>query len=142
MRLRLVRQRPAAAPARARGRGGMTLVEVIVALVILAGAMIALARFIGTFSRTVNDSAVKAEATQLAAERLEVVKAIQRYADVDAAAVTETDIPGHRSFTRRTVVRRVGGAASDDEDYKIVTVIVTAPALRTPVKRTTVISEF
>ena len=131
MRLRLVTQ-----------RGGMTLVEVIVALVILAGAMIALARFIGTFSRTVNDSAVKAEATQLAAERLEVVKAIQRYADVDAAAITETDIVGHRNFTRRTVVRRVGGAASDDEDYKIVTVIVSAPALRTPVKRTTVISEF
>ena len=131
MRLRLVRQ-----------RGGMTLVEVIVALVILAGAMIALARFIGTFSRTVNDSAVKAEATQLAAERLEVVKAIQRYADVEAAAITETDIVGHRNFTRRTVVRRVGGAASDDEDYKIVTVIVSAPALRTPVKRTTVISEF
>jgi len=120
----------------------MTLVEVIVALVILAGAMLALARFIGTFSRTVNDSAVKAEATQLAADRLEAVKALPRYADLDTIARTETSISGHGNFTRQTVVRRVGGGSGDDEDYKIITVIVTAPALRVPVKRTTVVSEF
>lgn len=120
----------------------MTLVEVLVALVILAGAMIALARFIGTFSRTVNDSSVKAEATQLAADRLETIKAAARYADLDSMARTENAVAGHANFTRQTVIRRVGGGATDDEDYKIITVIVTAPALRTPIKRTTVISEF
>ena len=128
--------------ARAPRRAGMTLVEVIVALVILAGAMLALARFIGTFSRTVNDSSVKSEAVQLAAQRLEMVKALPRYSDLDSVAGTERTVAGHPGFTRETLTRRVGGAARDDEDYKIVTVIVSAPALRTPVKRTTVISEF
>ena len=136
------RRRRRSAAAGSTARAGMTLVEVIVALVILAGAMVALARFIGTFSRTVNDSSVKTEATQLASDRLEQVKALPRYTDLDTAARTERTIAGHQNFTRETVVRRVGGGSTDDEDYKIITVIVTAPALRTPVKRTTVISEF
>jgi Tfp pilus assembly protein PilV len=120
----------------------MTLIEVLAALVILTGALTGMALFVARFARTVADSGVRATASDLVAERLETVKAAARYVQIDAFVSTESVIAGFPRYRRQTLVRHVGGQPSDTDDYKVVTVIVTAPALRQPVKKTTVIGSF
>jgi prepilin-type N-terminal cleavage/methylation domain-containing protein len=127
-----------AAPA---ARRGMTLIEVMVALVIVVGATLAMGGFVNRFIHTVSVSSIRATATELAADRLETVKAAASYDSVLAAyAGTERTIAGRPGFERRTVVTRV--VTTGREDYAIVTAIVSANGLPTPVKKTTIISSF
>lgn len=125
-------------------RAGMTLVEVLVALTILAGAAIALSSFVGRFSRTVGDADARGRAAELAAERLEVVKGAATYASIDSLFAEPAPVPivGERNFRRQTLVRRVGGGPADLDDYRVVTVVITAARLREPVRRTTILSDF
>jgi prepilin-type N-terminal cleavage/methylation domain-containing protein len=129
----------------ARRRDGMTLIEVIIATVILGGALMSLAGFVAKFAHTVSDADIRGIAAELAADRIETVKAATQYMSIDSLyARTEGrgTISGYPKFTRQTLVQRVGGGPTDLVDYRIVTVIVTAPPLRTPVKKTTIISDF
>ena len=129
----------------ARSRDGMTLIEVIIATVILGGALMSLAGFVAKFAHTVSDSDIRGIAAELAADRIETVKAATQYATIDSLyAKTEGrgSITGYPKFTRQTLIQRVGGGATDLVDYRIVTVIVMAPPLRTPVRKTTIISDF
>jgi len=123
-------------------RAGMTVVEVLIALVILGGALTGMSTFIARHTRAVTDSTVRLTASDLAADRLEDVKAASQYSAIDAFAVTESSIAGFPRYSRRTLVTRVGGAPADLEDYKVVTVIVTAPGLAQTVRQTTIISQF
>lgn len=125
-------------------RRGMTLIEVVVSLVILAGAVLGMGVFVARFSRSVTEAAIRTTADQLAADRLEEVKSATRYAQIDTlfAGQTETDPQGQFGFTRRTLVRHVGGAPNDIEDYRIITVLVSTAALAMPVSKTTIISVF
>jgi prepilin-type N-terminal cleavage/methylation domain-containing protein len=127
-----------------RARRGMTLVEVVVSLVILAGAVLGMGIFVTRFSRSVTDASIRTTADQLAADRLEEVKGATRYTQIDTlfAGITEANPQGYTGFTRRTLVKRIGGAPSDIDDYKIITVIVTTSALPKPVSKTTIISVF
>jgi prepilin-type N-terminal cleavage/methylation domain-containing protein len=125
-----------------RPRRGMTLVEVMVSLVLLAGVALGMAGFVAGFARSSRGSDARLTASDLAAERLDDVKRAAVYDSIEAVyAKTESTIPGHAGFTRTTVVGRVGGAA-DSLDYKIVTVTVSGPGLDTPVKKSTGISAF
>jgi prepilin-type N-terminal cleavage/methylation domain-containing protein len=123
-------------------RAGMTLVEVIVSIVILAGSALGLAAFVADFSRTVNIVRERERAGQAAVARLEEVKAGSPY---DSLRVryesTELAVPGYPGLRRETLVARVGGPG-DEVDYVIVTVDVTSAQLATPVRKTTVISRF
>jgi Tfp pilus assembly protein PilV len=122
---------------------GMTLVEVLVALVLLAGVLLALGRFSGTLARTTGTARLVATATQLVADRLETVKGAPRYIAIESLYVAnETNLTGFKGFTRQTQVLRVGGAASDSIDYKIVTVTVSNPSLTKSVRKSTVIAPF
>ena len=130
----------AAGRARPRPRRGLTLIEVLIALVILATVLIGLAEYLGRFARQVNVTAVQATAGDLVTSRLEVVKGITSYATVDAFAVTESAIPGFAGYTRITSVSRVSNAR---EDYKLVTVRVAHPILGVDtVRKTTVVPRF
>ena len=125
------------------GRAGMTLIEVMVAMTIFVGALLSMAAFTGRFAQTVSQQKVRAVAAQLAADRLELVKAATRYAAIESMyANTENGIPGFPAYARETLVMHVGGDPADLEDYKIVTVIVRSPGLRSPLKRSTTISSF
>ena len=141
-------RRPAARPPRVRRptapRRGVTLVEVIVAFAILGTGLVSLASFSATFVRALNDSDLRGRAAEVAADRLETVKAGTDYDGLDTtfAEPTPVAVPNAAPFRRQTLFRRVGGGTSDTTDYKVVTVIVTAPALRTPVRRTTAIGDF
>ena len=126
-----------------RARRGMTLLEVLVALSILGGALIALAMFSVRLAQSTSSSRVRIEAAQLAADRLETVKGSPRYSAIETLYVaTEIPVSGHPGFSRQTWVTRVGGGVKDTIDYKIVTVQVQNAQLAGNVRKTTVIAPY
>ena len=137
------RQRPLRAARRpAPARAGMTLVEVIVAITILSGVLLGMAVFVANFSRANNDNRLRAKAGQLAAQRLEEIKGAANYDSLETKyQKTETGLAGYSGFTRQTIIKRVGGTTSTS-DYKVITVVVSAPRLKTAMKKTTMVSSF
>jgi prepilin-type N-terminal cleavage/methylation domain-containing protein len=126
-----------------RARRGLTLVEVIVALAILAGVLIALGMFSVRLSQSVSSSRIRIQAAQLAADRLEAVKGAPRYSAIESLYVaTEASIANNPGYRRQTWVSRVGGAVTDTIDYKIVTVQVSHNQLTGNVRKTTTIAPF
>lgn len=129
-----------AAPKR---RGGMTLIEVIMAITLLSSALLMMGAFVARFATVTGNTAVRGEANELVADRLEEVKGALKYANIEANyAKSEANIPKHPGFARQTLVTRTGGTPQAVYDYKTVTVIVTNPALKSPAKKSTVISVF
>src|SRR5258705_5678867 len=63
-------------------REGLTLVEVIVALSILGGVLLALGMFSARLSQATSSSRIRITAAQLAADRLETVKGAARYSAI------------------------------------------------------------
>jgi prepilin-type N-terminal cleavage/methylation domain-containing protein len=127
----------------ARTRRGMTLVEVMIALTILATASLALAGFMAKFAHTVATADVRNTASEIAASRLEEIKGAPRYSLIDSVYPGTTALAApYTGYTRRTLVSHTGGATADLYDYKTVTVVVTNPRLGTPVRRSTVIAAF
>jgi prepilin-type N-terminal cleavage/methylation domain-containing protein len=124
-------------------RSGMTLIEVIVSIVLLTGACLAMGAFIARYANVSGTVARRVEANELVADRLEEVKGGLLYSTIEAVYVkTEPSIAGHPGLTRQTLVTHTGGAAPSFYDYKTVTVIVNGSGLKTPSKKTTVISVF
>jgi prepilin-type N-terminal cleavage/methylation domain-containing protein len=125
-------------------RRGMSLVEVIVAFAIFAVSIVTLARYVAIFGRTVNRVDVQAVASELAADRLETVKAGTNYDTLDSlfAEPTPRAVPSYANYKRQTLFRRVGGGAADLMDYKVVTVVISSPLLRDPIRRTTVVGDL
>jgi prepilin-type N-terminal cleavage/methylation domain-containing protein len=124
-------------------RRGMTLVEVIVAMVLLSGSLLAMGAFVARYANVTGSTTIRAEANELVADRLEEVKGALQYSTIEAVfAKTEPSIPNHPGFRRVTLVTHTGGTGPSLYDYKSVTVIVTAPALKNPAKKSTIISVF
>ena len=138
-----LRRRPAgraATPRLVRARRGMTLVEVLVALSILAVSLVALAEYITRFSRVVNREALRATAADLVVSRLESVKGVTRYDSLGVYRGTESSIPDYPGFRRvTTIVRRASGTT----DHQVVTVVVTHAGMPgDTVRKTTMIARF
>lgn len=123
-------------------RSGMTLIEVIVAIVLLSGALLSMGAFLARYSNVSATMSRRIEANELVADRLEEVKGALKYSAIDSYAKTEASIAGHPGLARQTLVTRTGGVAPAFYDYKTVTVIVNGPGLKTPSKKTTIISVF
>lgn len=121
----------------------MTLVEVVVAMMLLGGVLLGLGSFTMQMSQVSSRARLRAVAAQLASDRLETVKGAPRYAAIDSLYVaTEASADGHPGFARQTMVTHVGGAAKDSVDYRVVTVEVRNAQLPTPVRKTTIIAPF
>ncbi len=124
-------------------RAGMTLIEIMIALVMLSSVMLGMGSFMAGYGHAVGTGSARATARELVAERIEYVKGATNYSTIEATyGGTETSIPGYPGFTRRTLVRRVGGLPGDRFDHKIITVVVDGPGVETPVKKTSVIAAF
>lgn len=127
----------------ARARLGMSLVEVIVALSILGGVLIALGMFSVRLSQATSSSRIRIQGAQLAADRLEAAKGAPRYSSIESLYVaTEANIAGNPGYKRQTWVTRVGGSLADTIDYKIVTVQVSHSQLPGNIRKTTTIAPF
>lgn len=121
----------------------MTLVEVMIALTILATAMLALAAFMAKFAHTVATADVKNTANELASNRIEQIKTAPRYSMIDSAYPGTVALAApYTGYTQRTLVTHMGGGSTDLYDYKTVTVVVSNPRLPTPIKRSTIIAAF
>jgi prepilin-type N-terminal cleavage/methylation domain-containing protein len=124
-------------------RSGMTLVEVLIAIVILSTALLSISAYMMKLAQTISQSDVKGAANEIAADQIETVKTAPRYVAIESLYVATTTMPSpYVGFTRQTLVTHTGGGATDLYDYKTITVIVTNKRLATPVKKTDIIAAF
>ncbi len=126
-----------------RNREGFTLVEVVVAVVLLAVVVLGLQGTTGKFTRLVQDSGQRTVGIRLAEDQVELVRADPVYAELEARYEgTETDVDGNEGLDRVTSIRQVvdsldtGGVVS----YKIITVTVEGQGLEAPIKRTVIVA--
>ena len=125
---------------RTRGaRRGVSLLEVMVALTILATSLIGMAEYGRRYARTNANASMLNNALDLASARVERVKAERNYSSMDSLATTENVITGYPKYKRVTAITQTLTA---QYAYKTVTVTVTHPSMPTPVKKTTAIARF
>ncbi|MBM4194333.1 MAG: hypothetical protein FJ202_08155 [Gemmatimonadetes bacterium] len=128
-----------------RGRKGLTLVEVVIAISMLTLVTLGLANFIRTFQRSTSDTSMMALASDLAMARIETVKGVRVYANIltTYGNTTETfaTVP-YKGFTRTTKSVRCSGCPTATNDYITVTVSVTGNNLPKAVTKTTAIAAF
>jgi prepilin-type N-terminal cleavage/methylation domain-containing protein len=120
-----------------RDTRGFTLIEVIIAMVILLAVVSAMATATGGFVRSVAEDDLRAAATQLADDRIQSIEMDPNYAGLAAYAVTENNFPTLAGYTRTT---RVNVVNNNDQNHTIVSVVVNGPGLVRPVERTTTIA--
>jgi prepilin-type N-terminal cleavage/methylation domain-containing protein len=125
-----------------RNRGGFTLIEVIVAAVILSTALLAMAGFTVRYQQTESKVRQFSKAQELASARLETVRSAVPYASLDTMERTESTIAGYPGYTRITVVSRIGGAPTDTVDYRAVTVKVLTPGSTQYVTKSSMVAAF
>lgn len=127
-------------------RRGMTLIEVMIAIVILSGAMLGLAKFGGKFEHTTATAADMSLASDLASARIEQIKAYRVYLSLVATYnnITETFVgdPVYNGFSRTTRVTRCAGCPTATNDYITVTATVSGRSLAAPIAKTTIIALF
>ena len=129
-------------PRPASTRPGMTLIETMMAIAILATALIGLGDFMGHFAHTTKVSALQQRALDLATDRIDSVKHSNNYASIDSMAGIQLIAADSATYSLQTIVDHVGGGPTDTVDYRVVTVAVTMPTVVTPVRKTTIISSF
>jgi len=127
---------------RLRIRKGFTMVEVIVAAVILCAALLAMAGFTVRYQQIDTAARLVSKAQQAANERLEQVRSSQPYFSLDTMVATESSIPGYPGYTRVTQVARIGGTPADTVDYRVITVRVTTPGEARTVSKTATVGAF
>ena len=129
-----------------RVRRGMTLVEVMISIVILSGAMLGLARFGKNFQHTTSLAGDMSLASDLAVARIEQIKAYRVYGSIVATYNNTTETfaadPIFKGFTRTTKVARCAGCPTAVNDYITVTATVTGNSLVSPISKTTIIALF
>lgn len=129
-------------PLRGLRRTGMTLVEVIVAMLLLVTVILVLGGFSAKFAQASGQAHLVVLANELAATRLDAVRQQPTYAAVDSLVRTDTVKSDFSSYTVKTQMVHVGGAVTDSVDYKIFTVTVTHPQMRKTVAKTTAVAAF
>ena len=116
---------------------GFTLIEVMIALVILMVVILGMGRLTATMSHTVATGGQQQAAVELAEGRVAQIQADPDYPALESLYVaTETSFPTLPGFTRQTVILHDSGTAAQKHDWKKVTVTVQGPGLLVPVSRT------
>lgn len=121
-------------------RRGFTLIEVMVALVILAIVLLGTAQLTTRQVHTVATSAQLQSAVELAESRVAKIEADPNYAKLESLYVaTENTFATYPGFSRQTAITHTGGTGLAN-DYKKATVTVTGPGIITPVTRTVTVA--
>ncbi len=120
-------------------REGFTLIEVMIALVILTGALLSMGAFMTKFAHSTTTSTAASFASDLAVARIETIKGSGDYGALEDDYEGTTSSPDHPGYSIATDIERVKNSL---DDYTAVTVTVTAPGLERAVKKSTVISAF
>ena len=123
-------------------RRGMTLVEVIVAMLLLTGVVLVLGGFSAKFAQASGQAHLVILANEAAASRLDAVRQQPNYAAIDSLARTDTVVADFTKYAVKTQLVRIGGAVTDSVDYKIVTVTVTHPQMKKTVTKSIAVAAF
>jgi len=119
-----------------RKENGFTLVEVIIAMVIMSTVLLAMVGATASLIHVVSVADRNQSALQLVDSRIERIQMDPNYMGLDSAyAGTETGFPTLDGYVRTTTIVQFGGSGQA-VDYKKVTVSVTGPGLTDPVART------
>lgn len=123
----------------------MTLVEVILAIVILSGTMLGLGNFARKFQSANSGSTSRTLASDLAAQRVAEVLAYRPYSSI-VATYHNTSEPfttgTYAGLTRTTYAVRCSGCPTATDDHVTVTVSVSGNDLAAAVTKTVVIAAF
>lgn len=122
-------------------RAGFTLVEVVIALVILAAGVLAISSSAARMSRAALSAERNAAALQAVQDRITRVLVHPEYADLDSLFDGVEEGVGEMGFTRTTEVERRKVDLDNGEvvDFTEVTVAVDGPHLAEPVVRSTIV---
>ena len=128
-------------------RPGMTLIEVLFAIVIMSGVMLSLSRFGQGFARAQRNSAYLTVASDLATARLEAVRTHAVYgtivstfngkSETSADTTANPSLAGYSGYTRTTAAVLT---STDSTHYVTVTVTVSSANLTSPVSKTVIIA--
>lgn len=119
-------------------RQGFTLIEVVVALVILSTAVLGLAATAGRLSTAASSAELRALALESVEDRLARVRLDPRYGLLDSIYTgTETDVLGTETpgYSRKTTISHVQQGNPVSVDYTKILVEVTGPMLSPPIAR-------
>jgi prepilin-type N-terminal cleavage/methylation domain-containing protein len=108
---------------------GFTLIEVMVAMVILSIVALGLGRFVSSFLHVVSTSSSRTVASSIAREQMEGMLSDPAYPLPTSWNGTVVGFPGYPAMRRTTSVTRVTGT-TPARDYTIITVKVTEPTMR------------
>lgn len=120
----------------------MSLVEVIVALLILTGVLLALGGFMAKYAQASGQAQLTITANEIAAQRLDAVRTQPTYSSISLLAGKGMVRADFKTYAIDMKVKQIGGALTDSVDYKLVTVTVTHPSMRRPVSKTTAVAAF
>lgn len=123
-------------------RAGMTLIEIMVAMLILVGVLFALGGFTARFAQASGQARLTITANELAATRLDAIRSQPSYAAINGLIGGRAVKSDFATYAESTKVTRIGGGVTDSVDYKLVTVVVRHPSMRRPVTKTTAIAAF
>jgi prepilin-type N-terminal cleavage/methylation domain-containing protein len=128
---------------RAGARAGMTLIEVMVALIILAGSLMALGNFMGKYSHTTSMAAYEQQALDIATTQIDNIQHAPIYANIPTTYAGSVTIPvNSATFKQITTIDHVGGGPTDTLDVMYVTVVVQTADSGATVTKTAVIPAF
>lgn len=121
---------------------GVTLIEVIIAMVILTVVLLGMGSFAVRFTRTVQGADARTVAVMLASQRISEIRSQPNYGGLESTYNgTEATIAGFPGYSRTTQVVRTGGPKPTfNQDYKTVTVSVTAPGITAPIAKTVIVA--
>jgi len=123
------------------GRRGFTIVEVIVALVILSVAVLGLSASAASLATRAADAELRARALHTVQDRLARVQVDPRYGQLDSLYEgTEIDALGLTGFTPTTTVTHVLQTNPTPLDYKVIGVVLDGPVLGGAVSRQLVVA--
>lgn len=126
----------------ARGHRGLTLIEVMIAMVILTVVLLGMGKFAVNFMRAVQQSEARIVAVNLVDQRFSEIRSSPNYSGLETAFNgTESAITGFTGYSRTTTIVHTGGPRPTyTDDYKTITVTVLPPGPIGAVKKTIVVA--
>ena len=120
-----------------RNRRGFSLIEVMVALVILSIVLLGLGRFVASFLHTVGTTTTKTAATEAASGYMAIIQSDPGYPLPNSYTGTLTGIGSYPNMKRVVTFNRIN---TSNRDYTIVSVRVTEPTLIDTINITAVVA--
>ena len=128
-------------------RKGFTLIEVLIAVVLLSLAVVSLGQFMGKYQKATATATLLSTMTSIAKERIELVRGDPRYTTMatrygSGASSDTTGFPAYSMIRRQTYVSRdQTGAPARDRTTVTVRVYTTTAIIKDTVSLTAVIAK-